>query len=323
MTGDSRADVVVQSDLTQLATPGGRDPRAGHPGRRRIGRCPEAWLDLPDTPAASARTVITDVNRDGRADLVIDRPLGATGSQLLGLLSSGSSFTTKSLWSNPGSFRWSASRIAATDVNGDGRGDVVVLYNAGAGGSKLYRFLSVGQQPEVVRFHDRPRPAVAGSRALLTVVWKRHLRRGPMPVLPFESDGQREATNDCARRSSRSSGRSASGSTRSATSTRSTARRRRPRSRPGATTRSSRTAATSRATCRWPRSSCAQLASLDRGRALRALRRRRREQRLLRAPGRRVHGDRRHARTLHARRRTRSAMARRDEVRSRFGGGDL
>jgi hypothetical protein len=29
-------------------------------------------------------------------------------------------------------------------VDGDGRGDIVVLYNAGAAGSRLYRFLSTG-----------------------------------------------------------------------------------------------------------------------------------------------------------------------------------
>ena len=34
--------------------------------------------------------------------------------------------------------------MAAADVNADGRDDIVVLYNAGAGGSRLYQFLSTG-----------------------------------------------------------------------------------------------------------------------------------------------------------------------------------
>ena len=108
------------------------------------GSAPETWLDLSDLPAASTKTVLADLNRDGRVDLVVDRPVGTSGSQFLGLLSTGSSFTQRTLWTNSASFRWSTSRIASADVDGDGRGDIVVLYNAGNAGSRLYRFLSTG-----------------------------------------------------------------------------------------------------------------------------------------------------------------------------------
>jgi hypothetical protein len=143
-TGDALVDLIVHADATRLALPstGVREfvIRTG----AAAGTTPEPWLDIPDLPFASAKPVLADVNRDGRADLVIDRPLGTYGSQLFGALSTGFGFSPRSLWSNAGSFRWSVSRIASADVNGDGRGDIVVLYNAGAAGSKLYQFLSNG-----------------------------------------------------------------------------------------------------------------------------------------------------------------------------------
>jgi hypothetical protein len=146
--GDSRADLIVQLDLAAQPVPGTGTGtgirevvvRTGAPN----GSAPEVWIELPDLPAAGAKTVVADINRDGRADLVIDRALGATGSTMVGLLSTGGSFTARTLWSNSGKFRWSASRIASADVNGDGRDDLVVLYNAGAAGSRFYQFLSTG-----------------------------------------------------------------------------------------------------------------------------------------------------------------------------------
>jgi hypothetical protein len=101
------------------------------------------WLDLPGTSAASARTVVADVNRDGRDDLVVDIPIQPTGSRFVGALSDGSSFTARTLWQGA-SFNWNTSKLAAADVNGDGRGDVVVLYDLRAGGTRLYRFVSTG-----------------------------------------------------------------------------------------------------------------------------------------------------------------------------------
>jgi Stage II sporulation protein/FG-GAP-like repeat len=142
---DSRADLILQVDLSRqqpIASTGLRyfvirsNGTAGGPL--------EPWLDLPDTSAARARIVVADVNRDGRADVIIDRVNGTIGSQMLGLLSTGVSFVPRSLWSNATSFRWSASRLVASDVNGDGRVDVVVLYNAGAAGTRFYQFISKG-----------------------------------------------------------------------------------------------------------------------------------------------------------------------------------
>ncbi len=142
---DGRADVILQVDQAR------QQPAVATGLRYSVIRSTsgssgslEPWLDLPDTPADRVRAVVADVNRDGRADVIIDRVNGTVGSQLLGLISNGVTFVPRSMWSNASSFRWSASRLAASDVNGDGRVDVVVLYNAGAAGTRFYPFLSSG-----------------------------------------------------------------------------------------------------------------------------------------------------------------------------------
>ncbi len=142
--GDGRSDLVVQVDLAKQVV--------GGVGLRFLvvrsvappGSTPEVWADVTDLAAAKMKTVIGDLDRDGRADIVVDLAVGSTGSQLVGLMSTGGSFGRRTLWTNRTSFRWSNSRVASADVNGDGRGDVVVLYNAGAAGSKLFQFVSTG-----------------------------------------------------------------------------------------------------------------------------------------------------------------------------------
>ncbi len=179
-TGDGRADFVVEADLypadlpaAQATPPGATPPGATPPGATPPGATPpalapdgtelpigirlsvapalpdgsfgplEGWIDLTDTTQATTQTVVEDVNRDGRSDVVLLRPFGATGSQLVGLLSTGTSFVRTTLWTST-AFRTSAAKIAAADLNGDGRGDLVVLYNAGDAGTRLFQFISTG-----------------------------------------------------------------------------------------------------------------------------------------------------------------------------------
>ena len=160
VTGDGRADLVVESDLypSDLPVPPAAPPSTGPGGAELpvgmrflvapsgsgtgLGRL-TGWFDVTDTTRAQAQTVVEDVNSDGRADVVFLRPVDDAGSQIVGLLSTGRGFVRSALWSSA-SFRASASKIAAADLNGDGRGDLVVLYDVGSGGTRLYQFLSTG-----------------------------------------------------------------------------------------------------------------------------------------------------------------------------------
>jgi hypothetical protein len=161
--GDGRADVVLQEDLTKQPGGGvGLRFAVLQSGAAVSGVAPSDWLDLPNQPASAVRTVLADVNRDGRADLVVDRADGI-GTQFVGLISNGSTFTQQVMWTNATSFRWSVSRITSADVDGDGRGDIVVLYNAGAAGSRLYRFLSTGTSLKSVGSTTDPTLTWAGA----------------------------------------------------------------------------------------------------------------------------------------------------------------
>ncbi len=160
VTGDGRADLVVESDLypSDLPVPPATPPSTGPAGTElpvgmRFLVAPSGsgaglgpltgWIDVTDATRAQVQTVVEDVNSDGRTDVVFLRPLDPAGSQLVGLLSTGTGFIRSTLWTST-SFRASASKIAAADLNGDGRGDLVVLYDMGGAGTRLYQFLSTG-----------------------------------------------------------------------------------------------------------------------------------------------------------------------------------
>jgi len=160
VTGDGRADLVIASDLFPVELP---NPPAGPPAVApdgaelpvgiRVLVAPalqtgtlgplQGWADVTDTTQAQSQVAVEDVNRDGMSDVVILRATGASGSELVGLISSGTRFSRVSMWTSA-SFQESASKIAAADLNGDGRGDLVVLYDAGSAGTRLYEFISTG-----------------------------------------------------------------------------------------------------------------------------------------------------------------------------------
>ncbi len=161
MTGDGRTDLVVASDLFPAGPPAvptasGSTPApdaselpvgirilvAAAQDNGTMGAL-ERWADVTGTTRSQTQVAVGDLNRDGRSDVIALEPTGTTGSRIVGLLSDGSRFTPQSLWSSD-SFRTTAAKIAAADVNGDGRADVVVLYDVGAAGTRLFQFLSTG-----------------------------------------------------------------------------------------------------------------------------------------------------------------------------------
>ena len=163
---DARADLVFSSDLTK-ADPAGTGLRYSAVRTSILlvdGPASPAipWLDVADVSAATAtgRVAVSDVNRDRREDLVIARPAGESGTLLVGLLSNGTTFTRKSLWMDETGFRAVATQLAGADVDGDGRGDVVIMYNLGASGTRFFRFVSDGS---VLR--------IAGSTNDPTLIW--------------------------------------------------------------------------------------------------------------------------------------------------------
>ncbi len=161
VTGDGRADLVVASDLFPGGLPAGT-PAPGSTPAPDASEVPvgirflvaaaqdngtmgalERWADVTGTTRSQTQVAVGDLNRDGRSDVIALESIGTTGSRMVGLLSDGSRFTPESLWSSD-SFRASAAKIAAADLNGDGRADVVVLYDVGAAGTRLFQFLSTG-----------------------------------------------------------------------------------------------------------------------------------------------------------------------------------
>ena len=165
VTGDGRADLLIggplyPADLAAPSDPAAPQPALGAdgtelpdglrfavaPSGREGGLGPASpWLDMPDITPDQAQIVTGDVNGDGFSDVIVFRPTGTSGSQFVGLLSTGSGFTRSNLWTASAGFRWSASKLASSDVNGDGLGDVVVLYDAGSAGTRLFQFLSNGR----------------------------------------------------------------------------------------------------------------------------------------------------------------------------------
>ncbi len=145
--GDGRADIaLVTSDAAAGTTDGRRtlsvDVLLGDGAG--VFSDPHPWFEDAAPVAASTRVLAGDWNRDGRDDLMMIRASGPSGMTATALLSDGASFEPKIFRTSTTGFRLDAAKLTVSDVNGDGRADVVALYDAGALGTRVLPLLSTG-----------------------------------------------------------------------------------------------------------------------------------------------------------------------------------
>ncbi len=94
---------------------------------------------------ARSRVVGGDFNKDGFGDLAVLYNYGDFTSKIHMLKSDGNGFTNHIAWqSGPGAWSGGRSKLTSGDYNKDGFVDLAVLYDYGNGTSKIFMFLSDG-----------------------------------------------------------------------------------------------------------------------------------------------------------------------------------
>jgi hypothetical protein len=136
--GDGRADLIVELDRASLGFTYSVAPSA--PGGGSLG-ARVRWFDAPVLRRATTQSVVGDVNRDGRTDVVIAYPKGNGGIFVTLLRSNGSAFIERDLWISD-TQPLSTLRIAGADATGDGRFDVIGYLDLGPGGTRIDVFRS-------------------------------------------------------------------------------------------------------------------------------------------------------------------------------------
>ena len=140
VTGDNRADVVLQTP-----TDGGIAFRVMATTSQAgwLLADPVTWYIGADLTTAGTKAVIADYTRDSRDDLVLAVDTG-TGTAYRGLRSTGKAFSAAALASAAMDF--GRVKLISSDVNHDGRGDVVVYAKPpnDEPGTRLYVYRSTG-----------------------------------------------------------------------------------------------------------------------------------------------------------------------------------
>lgn len=139
---DGKADIAVQVDEGN-----GNWRISVFPGGAM--GAPTTWLQAPaGSPAwVHSMPLLADVDGDGRADLVIMRNAGGCRTTTVMHQSTGSGFTAAAVTlhdSAAGANCWDRATPVVGDVTGDGRDDIVVMYDHGTTDTALWVFQSTG-----------------------------------------------------------------------------------------------------------------------------------------------------------------------------------
>lgn len=141
--GDGRADVVLETETADGLAYRVMRTQATPTSEPIVITGPTTWYTASGVTAASTDAVVTDYDRNGRDDVVLALPT-ADGLLLRGLRSTGGAFQPVDLVAS--SIDVDRVKLVSSDVNHDGRGDVVAYTRMadGATGTRLYVFRSIG-----------------------------------------------------------------------------------------------------------------------------------------------------------------------------------
>ena len=161
-TGDGRSDVILQRAL------GTGMEFLVMASRLKGGAldAPVRWVYVSGLQPATTRSVVADAGRDGRDDVYLAYP--ATTGTTVALLraTSASTFTRRILWTSPATdpLPFQNLRLGTGDYDLDGRGDLLMLIDRGAKGSRMQVFLPNDGAGTVAVWYDDPSLDWANAR---------------------------------------------------------------------------------------------------------------------------------------------------------------
>jgi len=140
VNGDGIGDGIALYDLG-----GGRSRLLVYQSDGFAAKQATAWTSRPKAFTRSkAKLAVSDLDHDGRDDLLALYDRGRSGVDLYRFLSTGSKFKQSLAFSARSGLVWSKAQLAAADMTGDGRGDGLVLYAASAAKAQLLVFSGTG-----------------------------------------------------------------------------------------------------------------------------------------------------------------------------------